>query len=148
MATNDNGDSVHQFLMECHEISAEAQFIVYSLPNAETPAVERVTHQLDAIRDILLGLNDPHLSGDTLGALIMSLLSLLENFLSHPPLPARAHIPRKHNTGRGRPAYVLDLERVILLHDLVISGDHVARAMGVVCATIYNHLNKAGLSSA
>ncbi|KAJ7443461.1 hypothetical protein FB451DRAFT_1190078 [Mycena latifolia] len=66
MAIDDNGDSVHQFLMECHKISTEAQFTVDSLPNAETPAVERVTYQLDAIRDILLGLNDPHLSGDTL----------------------------------------------------------------------------------
>ncbi|KAJ7448555.1 hypothetical protein FB451DRAFT_1532788 [Mycena latifolia] len=99
MATDDNGDSVHQFLMECHKISTEAQFTVDSLPNAETPAVERVTHQLDTIRDILLGLNDPHLSGDTLEAVIAYvtiLLSPLENFLSHPPLPARAHIPREN----------------------------------------------------
>ncbi|KAJ7444034.1 hypothetical protein FB451DRAFT_1434875 [Mycena latifolia] len=97
-ATDDNGDC-HQFLMECHKISTEAQFTVDSLPNAETPAVERITHQLDTIRDILLGLNDPHLSGDTLEAVIAyvtSLLSPLENFLSHPPLPARAHIPREN----------------------------------------------------
>ncbi|KAJ7495549.1 hypothetical protein FB451DRAFT_1164277 [Mycena latifolia] len=70
MATDDNGDSVHQFVMECHKISTEAQFIMDSLPNTETPAVERVTHQLDTIRDVLLGLNDPHLSGNMLGALI------------------------------------------------------------------------------
>ncbi|KAJ7466540.1 hypothetical protein FB451DRAFT_1178687 [Mycena latifolia] len=114
MATDDNGDSVHQFLMECHGMSTEAQFIVYSLPNAETPAVERPTGE----------------------------------FPIHPPLPARAHIPREHNSGQGCPAYVLDLERTILLHDLGISGDHVARAMGVVSATMDNHLNKAGLSSA
>ncbi|KAJ6554736.1 hypothetical protein B0H19DRAFT_927723 [Mycena capillaripes] len=65
-----SGDSVRHFLMECHRISTETQFIVDSLPNAETPAVERVTHQLDAIRDILTSLNDPYLQGDDLDALI------------------------------------------------------------------------------
>ncbi|KAJ7300686.1 hypothetical protein DFH08DRAFT_828236 [Mycena albidolilacea] len=34
-------DNVHNFLMEAHRISQEAQFIVDSLPNAEQPAVER-----------------------------------------------------------------------------------------------------------
>ncbi|KAJ6612469.1 hypothetical protein B0H10DRAFT_1807429, partial [Mycena sp. CBHHK59/15] len=36
-----------------------AQFIVDSLPNAEQPAVERLTHQLSAIRTILATLDDP-----------------------------------------------------------------------------------------
>ncbi|KAJ7153363.1 hypothetical protein C8R46DRAFT_826528, partial [Mycena filopes] len=54
------------FLTECHTISTEAQFIVDLLPNAETAAVERVTHQLDAIQDILVGLQDPHLGDGTL----------------------------------------------------------------------------------
>ncbi|KAJ6467135.1 hypothetical protein C8R47DRAFT_990495 [Mycena vitilis] len=70
MSADDTGDSVRHFLMECHRISSEAQFIVDSLPNAETPAVERVTHQLDAIRDILIGLHDPYLQGDDLETLI------------------------------------------------------------------------------
>ncbi|KAJ7459642.1 hypothetical protein B0H11DRAFT_1737075 [Mycena galericulata] len=39
-------DDIHNFLMEAHRISQEAQFIVDSLPNAQLPAVERVTHQL------------------------------------------------------------------------------------------------------
>ncbi|KAJ7761442.1 hypothetical protein B0H16DRAFT_1414953 [Mycena metata] len=53
-------DNVHHFLMEAHHIAQEAQFIIDSLPNAETPAVERVTHQLSAIRTILSTLDDPH----------------------------------------------------------------------------------------
>ncbi|KAF7353177.1 Ethylene-and jasmonate-responsive plant defensin [Mycena sanguinolenta] len=144
-------DSVRHFLMECHKISIEAQFIVDSLPNAETPAVERVTHQLDAIQEILVGLNDPYLHGEDLDSLILyvtSLLSRLEDFLACPPLPAHAHIPRQHRSGRGRPAYVLDLQRAILLHDLGNPWDDVAKAMGVSRATIYNHLQAAGLSSA
>ncbi|KAJ7156473.1 hypothetical protein C8R43DRAFT_883916 [Mycena crocata] len=67
---NNSGDSVRQFLMECHKITMEAQFIVDSLPNAEIPAVERVTHQLDAMQDILTALQDPHLPADTLEGLI------------------------------------------------------------------------------
>ncbi|KAJ6603094.1 hypothetical protein B0H10DRAFT_2061067 [Mycena sp. CBHHK59/15] len=43
-----SSDDVHNFLMEAHRISQEAQFIVDSLPNAEQPAVERVLHQLSA----------------------------------------------------------------------------------------------------
>ncbi|KAJ6624606.1 hypothetical protein B0H10DRAFT_1908466 [Mycena sp. CBHHK59/15] len=35
-------DDIHQFFMEAHRISQEAQFIVDSLPNAEQPAVERL----------------------------------------------------------------------------------------------------------
>ena len=137
--------------MECHKISTEAQFIVDSLPNAETPAVERVTHQLDAIREILTGLTDPHLHGaalDDLISYVVSLMEPLEAFLSHPPPPARAHIPRNQTSGPGRPAYILDLQRAILLHDLGNSWTEVATAMGVSRSTIYNHLNAAGLSSA
>ncbi|KAJ6613033.1 hypothetical protein B0H10DRAFT_2177284 [Mycena sp. CBHHK59/15] len=52
-------DDIHQFFMEAHRISQEAQFIVDSLPNAEQPAVECFTHQLSAIRTILATLDDP-----------------------------------------------------------------------------------------
>ena len=84
---DDTEDSVRHFLMECHRISSEAQFIVDSLPNAETPAVERVAHQLDAIQEILVGVNDPYLPGETLDSLILyvtSLLSPFEDFLACP----------------------------------------------------------------
>ncbi|KAJ7149994.1 hypothetical protein C8R46DRAFT_836031, partial [Mycena filopes] len=47
------------FLMEAHNICVQAQFIVDSLPNAELPAVERSTHQLGAVRQIVVGIVDP-----------------------------------------------------------------------------------------
>ncbi|KAI1790623.1 hypothetical protein LXA43DRAFT_890572 [Ganoderma leucocontextum] len=52
--------AVTQFLVEAHHITIEATFIINSLPNAELPAVERIVHQLDAVREILLHLDDPH----------------------------------------------------------------------------------------
>ncbi|KAJ7836589.1 hypothetical protein B0H14DRAFT_2589654 [Mycena olivaceomarginata] len=51
--TDDTENFVRHFLMECHKTSSEAQFIEDSLPNAETPTVERVAHQLDVIQEIL-----------------------------------------------------------------------------------------------
>ncbi|KAJ7447926.1 hypothetical protein B0H11DRAFT_1878548 [Mycena galericulata] len=53
-------DETHRFFMECHQISKEAQFLVDSLPNADSAAVERACRQLSAIRVILIALNDPH----------------------------------------------------------------------------------------
>ncbi|KAK0432958.1 hypothetical protein EV421DRAFT_1719028 [Armillaria borealis] len=53
-----NADPIHQFLIECHNISSQATFIVDSLPNAELAAVEGVVHQLYAIQTILHSLND------------------------------------------------------------------------------------------
>ncbi|KAJ6553847.1 hypothetical protein B0H10DRAFT_1848712 [Mycena sp. CBHHK59/15] len=64
-----SSDDVHNFLMEAHRISQEAQFIVDSLPNAEQPAVERVLHQLSAVRTILTRLDDPHSDPETITAL-------------------------------------------------------------------------------
>ncbi|KAF8182195.1 hypothetical protein K438DRAFT_1600950 [Mycena galopus ATCC 62051] len=52
----------HTFFMECNQISNEAQFLVDALPNVETEAVERLHRQLNAIKVILLDLNDPHSS--------------------------------------------------------------------------------------
>ncbi|KAI0040528.1 hypothetical protein FA95DRAFT_1502737 [Auriscalpium vulgare] len=50
---------VHTFLVEAHKISVEANFIIQSLPNVETPAVERICLQLEAIRRVLTNLDDP-----------------------------------------------------------------------------------------
>ncbi|KAJ7053201.1 hypothetical protein C8F01DRAFT_996999 [Mycena amicta] len=60
------------FLMEADRISMDAQFIVNSLPNANLAAVERSTHQLGAVRQIVEGLEDlteeEHVRKDTLEA--------------------------------------------------------------------------------
>ncbi|EJF59965.1 hypothetical protein DICSQDRAFT_44550, partial [Dichomitus squalens LYAD-421 SS1] len=46
------------FYIESHRIATEAQFIIDSLPNAEIATVEQIVQQLDAIRDILLHIDD------------------------------------------------------------------------------------------
>ncbi len=44
-----NADLIHQFLIQCYNISSQATFILDSLPNAELAAVEGVVHQLYVI---------------------------------------------------------------------------------------------------
>ncbi|KAJ7725804.1 hypothetical protein B0H16DRAFT_1332570 [Mycena metata] len=56
---NANNDPVHTFLMEAHNICVQAQFIVDSFPNADLPAVERSTHQLSAVRQIVVAIVGP-----------------------------------------------------------------------------------------
>ncbi|KAJ6613385.1 hypothetical protein B0H10DRAFT_2191994 [Mycena sp. CBHHK59/15] len=144
-------DNIHQFFMEAHRISQEAQFIVDSLPNAEQAAVERLTHQLSAIRTILATLDDPAIDAAMLSDLVGyvdSLLQPLENFLSHPPPPARAHIPLNRTGGCGRPSYNLDLDRALLLHDLGNTWGDIAKAMGVSRATLYNQMEHQGPATA
>ncbi|KAJ7938770.1 hypothetical protein B0H13DRAFT_1851357 [Mycena leptocephala] len=88
-------DEARHFFMECHQISNESQFLVDSLP-FETAVVERACRQLNAIRVILLALNDPHSSAQQMADLIANLDSLLyplDDFLSNPPLPPHTHIP-------------------------------------------------------
>ncbi|KAJ7737498.1 hypothetical protein B0H16DRAFT_1730279 [Mycena metata] len=89
-------DDVHNFLREAHCVSQEGQFIIDSLPNAEQPAVERVLHQLSAIRTILATLDDPYTDTNSISAMetyVTRLIDPLEHFLADPPLPAHTHIP-------------------------------------------------------
>ncbi|KAF8207865.1 hypothetical protein K438DRAFT_1575587 [Mycena galopus ATCC 62051] len=58
----DADHEAHTFFMECNKISNEAQFLVDALPNVEIQAAERLHRQLNAIKVILLDLNDPHSS--------------------------------------------------------------------------------------
>ncbi|KAF9004944.1 hypothetical protein BDZ89DRAFT_966761 [Hymenopellis radicata] len=55
-------DNIQQFLSYCHGLCNESRFIIASFPNAEIPAVEKVAHQLYAVRTIIHGLDDPYLS--------------------------------------------------------------------------------------
>lgn len=135
---------IHNFLMEAHNIAIEAQFIVDSLPNADLAAVERITHQLDAVREIVNSINDPSLPVPTIQGLLElvdGLLSSLEQFINHPPPPANAHVPRESTGLPGRPRLTLDMERALLLHDLGNSWDSIAKAMGTVRSTLYLHLD-------
>ena len=141
---------IDQFYVEAHNICTEAVFIINSLPNAEILAVERILHQLDAIRDILLHLEDPFTlpsEQDELLDHLDSLIMPLEEFLAHPPPPANANVPRESTGRRGRPSYTLDLGRVQELHNLGLSWQDIASTYGVSRKTLYNHLRGAGLST-
>jgi predicted DNA-binding protein (UPF0251 family) len=144
-------DVIHQFFMRAHTITQEAWFVVTSLPNAELDAVEMSIHRLEAIRTILANLDDPHCTPESrqhLTDYVNGLLVPLEQFL-HTPQPIPSAFVRRERTGRpGRPRYIIDLERAMLLHDLGNAWREVADAMGVGRRTIYNHLAEAGLSSA
>jgi hypothetical protein len=137
--------------MECHQISNEAQFLVDSLPNVHTAAVERASRQLNAIRVILIALEDPDsdaASIDNLVAYVDSLIYPLDDFLSNPPLPPHTHIPRRKGGGRGRPTYDLDLARAVLLHDLGNTWEDIAKAIGISRSTLYKHMDERGLPTA
>jgi hypothetical protein len=150
-ASHENHDAVHHFFMESHKITTEAQFIIDSLPNADLAAVERTVHRLDAIRLILSNLNDPLSSAEKLEELtsyIMNLLIPLEIFLNHPPPSATSNVPRHYSEQKGRPTYLLDLDRANLLHELGNTWKDIAKAMGVSRSTLYNHMASAGRSTA
>ncbi|KAJ7717879.1 hypothetical protein B0H16DRAFT_1740337 [Mycena metata] len=131
-------DDVHNFLTEAHCVSQEDQF---SLPNAEQPAVERVLHQLSAIRTIIATLDDPYTDTNSISAMetyVTGLIDPLEHFLADPPLPAHTHIPLNTTGQRGRPSDQLDLDRALLLHDLGNTWRDIATAMGVARQTLYS----------
>jgi len=144
-------DPVDQFLRNADKISQEARFIISSFPNAETQTVERAIRQLYAINSILANLTDDFLTSEEIDGyqdFITSLLVPLEEFLAADPLPRNVGTSTEPSTGRqGRPRYALDLQRAIELHDLGNSWEDVAGALGVSRRTLYDHLEKAGLST-
>jgi hypothetical protein len=147
----DNNTTLQRFFLECQHIATEAQFIIDSLPNAEEPAVERILHQLDAIRTILFNLHDPattEADKENLIAFILHLMAPLQRHLTEPPPPVNASIPRASTSSVGRPAYILDLDRAIGLHQLGNTWEDIATAMGVTRQTLYNHMHEAGLATA
>ncbi|KAJ7917282.1 hypothetical protein B0H13DRAFT_1870462 [Mycena leptocephala] len=121
-------DPVHNFLMEAHRITNEAQFIIDSLHNVELPAVEQ-SYQLEAICQILCTIGDAQPTDD---------VRQTPRCPYPPPLPA-AFLPTEYTGKPGCPRYILDIQQVHLLHDLGNSYD-IAAAMGVCRPTLYNHL--------
>ncbi|KAF9457876.1 hypothetical protein BDZ94DRAFT_1313757 [Collybia nuda] len=146
-----NDDPFHQFFMESHKICSEAQFVISSLPNAEITAVEQAIHQLGAICTILSNLNDEKTTPEQ-GAQLMeyvdTLLLPLEVFLSNPPPPPNSGIPLHHTGALGRPTYCIDLNCALLLHDLGNTWKDIAGVMGITRSTLYNHMTRAGYSTA
>lgn len=145
------GDTVEHFFCEAHHLTSEAKFIINSIPNAEIRAVESIVHKLYAVPNILQDLVDPASTAEQLEYLVSyveSCIHPLEEFMENPPPLPSAYIPKTHTGGRGHPAYDLDLSRAILLHNLGLSWDSIAKAMGCVRKTLFNHLEKAGLTDA
>lgn len=144
-------DHVHRFMIECYKICCEAEFVIAALPEAEHSRVEGSARQLDAVRAILENIDDEYCDDETLEEMsdyVSTLLFKLEDFIDNPPASVSTSIPRVHTGRAGRPAYDLDLRRALLLHDLGNSWKDVADAMGVARSTLYNHLDRAGLTSA
>ncbi|KAF8146754.1 hypothetical protein K438DRAFT_1780595 [Mycena galopus ATCC 62051] len=54
----DADHEVYTFLMECNQISNKVQFLMNPLPNVKIEAVEHLHRQLNAIKVILLDLNN------------------------------------------------------------------------------------------
>ena len=142
--------TITQFYIESHRVATEAHFIIQSLPNSTTAAVERIVHQLDAIRQILVRLDDDLADPEEIEGLIDlvdTLLHPLETFLASPPPHPSSHIPQEPTGRRGRPAYVLDNERIQELHNLGNSWADIAAVLGVDRKTLYNHLRAAGIQN-
>ena len=142
-------NTITQFYIESHRVVTQAHFIIQSLPNADLRTVERMASELDAIRCILVGMDDQYTTPEEISELIDlvdTLLHPLEQFISSPPPPANTHIPRAPPTGRrGRPSYTLDTARIQELHNLGNSWVDIANTLGVSRKTLYNHLRAIGV---
>ncbi|KAJ7836257.1 hypothetical protein B0H14DRAFT_3460818 [Mycena olivaceomarginata] len=144
-------DPVNTFLMEAHNICVQAQFVVDSLPNSDLPAVERSTHQLGAVSQIVAEIDDPAFTEDVREELIATLNGLLgplEDFIANPPPLPRTTLPRVYTGTPERPRYYLDLDRAHLLHDLGNTYEEIALAMGIDRKTIYRQFVEAAIPTA
>ena len=144
-------DNVQLLLLYCHRIVQEGRFIQQSLPNVESGAVERSLLQLQAVHTILAKVSDSWLSPDEINNLINIVIGVsapLQTWLDNPPPAYHPSTQKLPGSGRGRPKYDLDLDRALELHDMELSWDQVAKAMGVTRQTLYNQLNASGRSTA
>jgi hypothetical protein len=144
-------DNVQLLLLYCHRIVQEGRFIQQSLPNVESGAVERSLLQLQAVHAILAKFSDSWLSPDEINNLINIVIGVsapLQTWLDNPPPAYHPSTQKLPGSGRGRPKYDLDLDRALELHDMELSWDQVAKAMGVTRQTLYNQLNASGRSTA
>ena len=102
------------------------------------------------MQTILLCLDDPTTTQaeiDQRVAFVNYLSMPLEEFLAVPLLAANTNIPHEHTSSRGRPSYILDLQCAHELHALRNTWEDIARAMGVTCQTLYNHMATSGIST-
>jgi hypothetical protein len=147
--SHDNPDPVHKFLLEAQRITRDAEFIIDSLPNVDLPAVERAIHQLYAVSQILIQIEDPYLAATTLDKLLDIVVTMsvrLEEFAKDDPTPPSLNLPKVHSGTQGRPKYDLDIEELLHIHRTGSSWADIARLLKISRATIYNHLRQNGIT--
>ena len=155
MTDTANDDEYHQLLVELYRTSQEANRLISSMPNIDLPAVERVASRLRALRDLFIVLDDEHTTQekqDELTSYVNKILTTLDQFIEDEDegafVPAIPMQEGGNERRRGRKAYRLDLQAALELHNLGNGWKSVAKAMGVARSTLYQHMNKAGLSTA
>ncbi|KAK7034298.1 Integrase catalytic domain-containing protein [Favolaschia claudopus] len=127
-------DPVREFLAQAQRIMGEARLVIEAIPNAEVTAAEHSLRQLYGVHIVLLNLQDPWLAPSEIDGLIDLVITTgleLETFV---------------NT--GPPAHNIGTNRALELHDMGNTWAAVADALGVRRQTLYNHLERADLSSA
>lgn len=139
---------VYSFLLYAHQEVEHAKFIGNSIPNVDNFAVERSVRILHAIHSVLCtitGLLEVEIT-QLQDITVEAAAPLVQHQES--PEPARNVGTEYKHTGRpGRPRYSLDIEHAIALHILGCSWDSIADALGVTRKTLYNHLDRAGVSN-
>ncbi|KAF7366208.1 Integrase catalytic domain-containing protein [Mycena venus] len=136
--------------MHADRIVRDAKFVVNSIPNVEIFSVERSLRQLSAVHYLIANLVDDWLSLQDIDQFITLILDVqlpLQQFLDTPPPPRNVGIRTALSSG-GRPRYMINLTRAVELHDMGNSWESVADAMGCTRMTLYNHMGRAGISTA
>ena len=143
-------DAVQLLLLHCGEILKEARFVLSSIPNVEEETVERMLRKMQSVHEILEILEDPWMTKDTTDGLIALVLEVavpLQAWLdSAKPTYQPPQCPK--TPGRGRPCYDIDLDRATELHNMELSWQQIASAMGISRQTLYNHFIASGRSTA
>lgn len=131
-------DDVQLLLLHCGEILKEARFILSSIPNAEESSVERMLRKMHLVQKILAELDDPWITKadiDGLIALVLDVSGPLQKWLDTPqPSYQPPQCPK--TPGRGRPCFEIDLDRAAELHNMELSWQQIAAAMGISRRTL------------
>ena len=150
-ASQEHNDNVQLLLLYCHHMVQEGWFIQKSLPNVEPRAVKHSILQLQAVHAILAKFSDPWITPQEINNLINVVIRVSAPLQIWLDTPCPAYHPSTKSTpggGRGHPKYDLDLDRALELHDMELSWEQVAKAMGVTWQMLYNQLNASGCSTA
>lgn len=143
-------DDVQLLLLHCGEILKEARFILSSIPNVDESSVERILRKMHSVHQILENLQDPWItqaSVDGLISLVLDVSAPLQIWLDT-PRPSYQPPRCPQTPGRGRPRYDIDLDRAAELHDMELSWQQIASAMGISRQTLYNRFAASGRSTA